>query len=259
MKLSVNDKPIIQVQPLVSIIMPSYNSELTIKESIDSIIQQSYDNWELLITDDCSSDNTQQIINQYMEKDNRINLVINKVNSGAGFSRNQSILRSSGKYIAFLDSDDIWLPNKLEKQIEFMEVGNILFSYGPYQKFSNNELRGSYFPPESVTYDQLLYGCVIGCLTVIFNAEILGRQTMPLIRKRQDMGLWLQLLKLCGKAYAIQDILAFYRVDSGMSQNKLSAAIFQWQLYREVLGLNLFKSAKYFVFYAAKGFAKYLI
>lgn len=245
--------------PLVSIVMASYNSELTIRESIDSIINQSYENWELLITDDCSIDDTQEIVRNYASLDSRISFFVNDVNSGAGFSRNESIVRSKGKYIAFLDSDDIWLPCKLEKQVKFMEDESILFSYTSYQKFSKNGLRGNYIPPLTVTYNELLYGCVIGCLTVMFNAEVLGRQTMPLIRKRQDMGLWLKLLELCGKAYALHDVLALYRVDSGMSKNKIDAALFQWKLYRDVLGLNLFKSIKCFFFYSVKGFFKYMI
>jgi len=187
--------------PLVSIIMPSYNSAKTILESINSVIEQTYTNWELLITDDGSVDNTVELLHELELSDSRINVVVNECNKGAGFSRNQSIKRSRGKYISFLDADDIWSPNKLSAQVDYMENTGVLFSYTAYQKFSVAGLGGVIIPPNRVTYNELLRGCVIGCLTAMFNAEKLGRQTMPLIRKRQDMGLWLQLLKVCSEAH----------------------------------------------------------
>ncbi|EQB8042967.1 glycosyltransferase family 2 protein [Aeromonas hydrophila] len=241
----------------VSIIMPAYNSALTIVSSIKSVQQQSHTDWELLITDDGSTDNTVELVQQLADVDPRISIEVNCVNSGAGFSRNQSINRSKGKYIAFLDADDLWLPNKLSTQVAYMEQTGALFSYTAYQKFSDAGLGGVIMPPTRVTHQQLLKGCVIGCLTVMYNAEVLGRQTMPLIRKRQDMGFWLKLLKLCGEAHGIPVVLAQYRTDSGMSQNKLNAAGYQWRLYRDVVGLNFLQSAWYFGWYAINGFIKY--
>lgn len=243
--------------PLVSIVMPSYNSSKTIKESIESVLSQDYDNWELLITDDCSSDKTVSIVNDFSSQDKRVTLIVNEVNAGAGFSRNVSIARSSGKYIAFLDADDIWMPNKLSAQVKYMEDTGVFFTYTAYQKFSENGLGSIITPPLQVTYKKLLYSNVIGCLTAMFNAEALGRQEMPLIRKRQDMGLWLKLLKKSHTAYAIPDVLALYRVDSGMTQNKLNAAKYQWEFYRNVVGLNLYQATWYFIWYAVNGFIKY--
>ncbi|MFQ1907875.1 glycosyltransferase family 2 protein [Aeromonas veronii] len=242
---------------LVSIIMPSYNSVATIIASINSVQQQDYPHWELLITDDGSIDNTVELVRKFASADPRISIVVNPVNSGAGFSRNQSITRSNGKYIAFLDADDIWLPHKLSTQVAYMEQTGALFSYTAYQKFSDAGLGGVIMPPTRVTHNQLLKGCVIGCLTAMYNADVLGRQTMPLIRKRQDMGLWLKLLTFCDEAHGIPEVLAHYRVDSGMSQNKLDAARYQWRLYREVVGLNFLRSAWYFGWYAVNGFIKY--
>lgn len=242
---------------IVSIIMPAFNSASTIIYSIQSIQQQTYPYWELLITDDCSTDETVKLVNELAKKDSRISIVVNKVNSGAGFSRNKSISRSKGKYIAFLDADDIWLPNKLMIQVDYMEKTGAVFSYTAYQKFSDAGLGGVIIPPTRVTYNKLLRGCVIGCLTAMFNAEVLGRQTMPLIRKRQDMGLWLNILKLCDEAHGIPEVLAHYRTDTGMSKNKLNAARYQWRLYRDVIGLNLFQSLWYFGWYAMNGFIKY--
>ncbi len=242
---------------LVSIIMPSYNSADTIAKSIESVQKQDYAHWELLITDDCSSDRTVEIVRQLASQDPRISIEVNSVNSGAGFSRNQSINRSSGKYIAFLDADDLWLPNKLSTQVFYMEQTGAAFSYTAYQKFSDAGLGGILMPPTRVTYKELLRGSVIGCLTAMFNAEVLGRQNMPLIRKRQDMGLWLKLLQLCKEAHGIPQVLAQYRVDSGMSQNKFNAACYQWLLYRDVVGLNFLQSVWYFGWYALNGFIKY--
>lgn len=242
---------------LVSVIMPSYNSASTIVDSIKSIQQQDYPHWELLITDDCSTDNTVELVRKLATDDPRISIEVNPVNSGAGFSRNQSINRSNGKYIAFLDADDLWLPKKLSTQVAFMEQTGAVFTYTGYQKFSEAGMGGEIIPPTRVTHNRLLYGCVIGCLTVMFNVEVLGRQTMPLIRKRQDMGLWLKLLKLCDAAHGIPQVLARYRTDTGMSQNKLNAARYQWQLYRKVVGLNWLQSAWYFGWYAVNGFIKY--
>ena len=242
---------------LVSIVMPSYNSAATIISSINSVQHQDYPHWELLITDDGSTDNTVELVQKFASEDPRISIEVNPVNSGAGFSRNQSINRSKGKYIAFLDADDLWLPTKLTTQVSYMENTGALFSYTAYQKFSDAGLGGVIMPPTNVTYNQLLYGCVIGCLTAMFNAEVLGRQTMPLIRKRQDMGLWLKLLEICGEAHGIPEVLAHYRTDSGMSKNKLNAAGYQWRFYRDVVGLNVFKSVWYFGWYAFNGFIKY--
>lgn len=246
-------------QPLVSIIMPTYNSSSTIINSIESVLLQSYDNWELIITDDCSDDNTVDIIKEMAVGEPRINITVNIINRGAGFSRNASIERANGKYIAFLDADDLWSTNKLDRQISFMEENKYLFTFTSYQMFSHLGDGKVINVPESVTYKQLLYGNVIGCLTAVYNAEALGKQKMPLIRKRQDMGLWLTLLSRCNKAYGLPDILAKYRTDSGMTQNKFNVAKYQWEFYRKVVNLGFFKSSWYFFWYAINGLIKHRV
>ncbi|TMS79720.1 glycosyltransferase family 2 protein [Pseudoalteromonas sp. S554] len=246
-----------QEQPLVSIIMPAYNAERHIAESIESVISQTYNNWELLITDDRSSDATQQIINEYAIKDQRIKLFINEQNGGAGVARNNSIKRANGRFIAFLDSDDLWLPQKLTKQISFMLSNNYAFTFTGYQKLESENLKGTVTPPQFTTYNKLLCSNVIGCLTAVYDSKVLGKHYMPLIRKRQDMGLWLNILKQTPKAYSIPDILALYRVDSGMTQNKFKILKWQWDLYRKVIGLGLFKTSIYFCSYAIRGFVKH--
>ncbi|WP_335992939.1 glycosyltransferase family 2 protein [Pseudoalteromonas sp. CH_XMU1449-3] len=246
-------------EPLVSIIMPAYNSEKYISESIESVILQTFKNWELLITDDRSSDNTQNVVEQYCAKDCRIKLYVNKENGGAGAARNNSITHAKGRYIAFLDSDDLWHPAKLEKQITFMLEHNYGLTYTSYQKFTGNSYLGVVTPPLSTNYSKLLSSNVIGCLTAIYDTEIVGKQFMPLIRKRQDMGLWLKVLKITPKAYCIRETLAYYRIDSGMTQNKFSVLKWQWRFYREVVKLNLLKACYHFSIYSIKGFIKHSV
>ena len=241
---------------LVSIITPSYNCEQVISETIGSVLSQTYQDWELLITDDKSTDKSIDIINRYVRTDSRIQLFINQENEGAGNARNNSIKHAKGRFIAFLDSDDIWLPDKLEKQINFMLSNQYAFTYTAYQKFTSEEDFGVVIPPASITYNRLLHSNVIGCLTAIYDTAYVGKQYMPLIRKRQDMGLWLNILKIVPKAYCLNEVLAKYRIDSGMSQNKLSAVKYQWKFYRNVVGLGFFRSLFVFSGYAFKGYLK---
>ena len=243
-------------EPLVSVIMPAYNAEKYISESIESVLTQSYQNWELLITDDRSNDNTQQIVEEYCVRDKRIKLFINKENGGAGVARNNSIEKAEGRFIAFLDADDQWLPEKLTKQIAFMLENNYKFTFTAYQKLESGQLKGSVTPPESINYRKLLSSNVIGCLTAIYDTQALGKLYMPLIRKRQDMGLWLDILKQVPKAYSLPDILALYRVDSGMTQNKFKILKWQWLFYRKNLNLNIFEAIQCFSVYMVRGFFK---
>lgn len=245
-------------EPLVSVIMPAYNAEKYIAQSIASVVKQGYQNWELLITDDRSNDNTQQIVKQYSNQDSRIKLFVNEKNAGAGVARNNSIKQAKGRYIAFLDSDDLWMPEKLSKQISFMQSNKVPFSYTGYQKFTGDKkLLGKIIPPVETTYNELLNSNVIGCLTAIYDRQEIGKQYMPTIRKRQDMALWLHILKLTSKAVGIQESLAYYRVDVGMSSNKIEILKWQWRLYREVEQLSVIKSLKHFVIYGLKGYLKY--
>ena len=245
-------------QPLVSVIMPAYNAEQYIAQSIESVISQTYMSWELLITDDQSKDSKQEIVKAYADRDSRIKLFISTENGGAGVARNNSIEQAKGRFIAILDSDDFWHEEKLTKQISFMLGYDVAFSFTAYQKVSADELKGVIYPPQFTTYNKLLQSNVIGCLTAIYDAEKLGKNYMPSIRKRQDMGLWLQLLKLTDKAYCLREVLAFYRVDSGMTQNKIKILKWQWRFYRDVVQLPFLKSLFYFLVYSFKATFKVL-
>lgn len=241
--------------PLVSIITPSYNSALLIVPTIKSVISQSIGDWEMIIVDDCSCDNSVEVIRSFADQDPRIKLIQLAENSGAAVARNTAIEAASGRYIAFLDSDDAWLPNKLEKQIAFMQENNYPFTFAAYDKVNESDkIFGHVGVPSKVAYSDLLKSCSIGCLTAIYDTEYFGKVYMPLIRKRQDLGLWLKLLKKTKYAYGLNETLGLYKVRSdSISANKKSAALFTWRLYRDVEQINLLKSIYYFSNYAVRG------
>ena len=161
---------------LVSIITPSYKSEKFISQTIESVLGQTYQNWEIIIVDDVSPDNSNKIIEEYSKKDSRIKLIKLEKNSGAAVARNIAIEESKGRYIAFLDADDIWKPEKLEKQIEFMRKNNYAFTYTAYEKVDENGVVfGKIGVPLKVSYNQLLRTCVIGCLTAVYDREKLAK------------------------------------------------------------------------------------
>jgi len=244
---------------LVSIITPSYNSEKFISQTIESVLSQTYKNWEMIIVDDCSTDKSREIIEEYTRKDNRIKLIKLDKNRGPAIARNRAIEEAKGRYIAFLDADDLWLPNKLEKQINFMKENNLEFTYSGYMLIDEeNNVLGEFIPPKEVTYYSILKTNPIGCLTAIYDTKKLGKIYMPNIIKRQDYGLWLKILKKIKSTKGICETLAVYRIRrNSVSSNKLEAAKYQWKIYREVEQLNLVKSIYYFIHYAYYGFKKY--
>lgn len=243
----------------VTIIMPSYNSENFIIESIESVLAQTYSNWELIIVDDCSPDDSNKIIAKYIDSDSRIKLIKLEKNSGPAVARNTAIEAANGRYIAFLDSDDVWLPNKLEKQIKFMQDNDLAFTYSSYKLVGeDNEDLGLFITKDKISYFDMLKTCSVGCLTAIYDTEKIGKQYMPLILKRQDYGLWLKILKLIGETRGILEPLATYRIrKNSVSSNKVKAAKYQWKIYREIEKLSFLKSLYYFVFYAYNGVTKY--
>lgn len=243
----------------VSIVMPSYNSLATIKDSIDSIIKQSYSNWELLITDDCSTDGTQDYLHEMVNKDPRIKVFYNSTNLGAGASRNSSIAAAEGRFIAFLDSDDSWHKDKLLRQIAFMIQNSYPLTYTWYRKVDQFGTPGGLVcSPKNVSHSQLLKSNVIGCLTAIYDTKILGKVFMPTIRKRQDMALWLNILQRVDYAWCLEEELAYYREGvNTLSSNKLKVLFSQWGFYRDYLKFDLLRSVYYFSFYIFKALKKH--
>lgn len=239
----------------VSIISPLYNSERFLPRLLCSVKNQSFQDWELIFVDDCSTDKTVEVARALASGDSRIKIIRLLSNSGAAVARNAGIEVARGRYIAFLDSDDAWLPSKLERQIDFMKANDIAFSYCAYEKINEDgTVIGRVGVPPKVSYHGLLKVCVIGCLTAMYDTEKVGKIYMPLIRKRQDLGLWLRILKVIPYAYGLQEVLAQYRVRSdSISANKMGAARYTWKLYREHERLPLLKAIYYFSFYAVNG------
>lgn len=243
---------------LVSIIMPTHNSAKTIENAVGSVLAQTYSDFELLITDDASTDSTVELVNHYTAQDGRIIVQRLSENQGAGAARNFSIKRASGEYIAFLDADDLWLPEKLEMQIEFMRDNNVLFSYTAYKKFSDKGVGGEVYPAPKTHYKRMLYANSVLTSTAVFNCDKLGKHYMPLIRKRQDLALWLDLLKSVKFAYSVGRVLTMYKTDGGMSSNKFEIIGHQWRFYKEFLGLGYLKAGQYFLGYALTSAIKYI-
>lgn len=246
---------------LVSIVMPSYNACHFIRESIESVLNQTYQDWELLITDDCSKDNSIEIVQSYVKKDSRIKLFVLDKNRGAAEARNNSIKEAKGKYIAFLDSDDIWQPSKLEQQISFMENNNLAFSFTAYDQMSEDGvlLNKVIEVPKIITYHSYLKNTIIGCLTVVINRGITGDFKMPNIKTSQDMATWLLVLKRGFKAYGLNKNLATYRlVGNSNSSKKSKAAKDVWRVYRDIEKLSVFYSCICFVGYAFNAVKKRL-
>lgn len=195
---------------LVSIIMPSYNTSQYIAETIQSVIDQSYQNWELIIVDDCSTDNTDYVVSKI--NDQRITFLKNKKNSGAAVSRNRALREAKGKWIAFLDSDDLWKPDKLEKQIQFMKKNNYQFSYTNYEEIDSNGMKKNVVVsgPKIVTKKGMFNYCWLGCLTVMYNREAIGLIQIEDIKKNNDYAMWLQVCKKAN-CYLLDEVLAEYR------------------------------------------------
>ncbi len=239
----------------VSIIMASYNSAPFIKDAIASVAGQSFVDWELLVSDDCSSDATVEIVSELARSEPRIRLLKGDRNRGPAAVRNAAIEQAEGRFIAFLDSDDLWKPEKLDRQIAFMRDQDVAFCFTSYDRINEGgRLISTHHVSKPVSYGDLLKSCVIGCLTAIYDSEKLGKMYMPEIRKRQDFGLWLKILKKVDHAVPLEESLAQYRVRSGsVSANKLVAASYTWSIYRDVEKLDLLQSAYYFSHYAYNG------
>lgn len=237
------------MEKLVSIIMPAYNCADYISESIKSVQNQSYRNWELIVADDNSTDGTVDTVRSMAADDNRIHLLETDINLvGPAAARNRAINAAQGDYIAFLDSDDIWYPDKLSRQISFMEQMGYDFTYTAYEKINE---RGEHMgvvisAPKSVNYSSMLYqGDPIGNLTVVYNAEKLGKFYVPDIKKRNDFALWLKIMHDCDRAYGLDEVLASYRVRAGsVSSTRKSKLIkYYWELYRDIERLSNIKSS----------------
>lgn len=231
---------------LVSIIMPSYNTAQYIAESIQSVLKQTYANWELIIVDDCSTDNTDEIVTSIEDK--RIRYFKNEKNSGAAVSRNKALREARGRWIAFLDSDDLWYPEKLEKQIRFMMENGYHFSYTNYSEIDEaSQPNGRMVTgPKRITKAGMYNFCWPGCLTVMYDTEAVGLVQIADIKKNNDYALW---LKVCHKAecYLLDEVLAQYRRRSGSISRHSYGTLIKWhyKLFREAEGKGILLSLFY--------------
>ncbi len=234
---------------LVSVITPVHNSEKYLRECIASVLAQTYKNWELILADDNSTDSSNTIIREFAALDPRIKHISLSENSGAGLARNKALEIAKGRFISFLDSDDVWYPEKLSRQLNFMLENNHKFTFTSYEKMNRNgkKLKNKVSAKKVVSYRRALYKNPIGCLTVIYDTAFFGRQYMSPNRKRQDFALWLRLLKEAN-AYGLDDCLACYRVRyNSISFNKLMLVKHEWKIYRHEEKLSVPQSLFYLV------------
>lgn len=250
------------VSDLVSIIMPSYNCGEYVEETIRSVQAQTYRNWEIIFMDDCSTDDTVRKVSAMKEKDPRINLFQNKMNSGAAVSRNNALHEAKGKWIAFLDSDDLWEPTKLEKQVKFMEDKGYKFSYTCYQEMdAEGVMTGvTVSGPSHVTKAGMYAFCWPGCLTVMYDRETVGLLQIEDIKKNNDYAMW---LKVCMKAdcYLLPEVLAKYRRgrSGSVSSHSIKTMIgWHYKLWHEAEKKNAIAAAYYTCLNLVCGFYKKL-
>lgn len=235
-------KPINMAQPLVSIITPMYNSSGFIEECIDSIQAQSYIHWELWLIDDASTDDTLKVINPFLEKNPRIKFLQNPKNSGTAVARNYGINHANGEFIAFLDADDLWLPQKLQVQVEVMLQTNCDICFSSYYQINEAGTKriAKVIALPNLTYKKLLKSNYVGNLTGMYNAKKLGKINSANLRKRQDWLLWLNAIKVSNKpALGINAPLALYRIrEDSMSSNKLKLIKHNYWVYKKGLGFS---------------------
>lgn len=232
--------------PLVSIVMPAYDAARFISESIDSVKNQTFRDWELLVIDDASKDETDALVKEFIQEDPRIKLHSLPVNQGAGFARNIGIKASEGDYICFLDADDLWKPHKLRTQLDFMQSNNLSLSFSSYELISEDgkSMNQMVKALDSLSFSKLLRANYIGNLTGMYKSAELGKIYCPPIRKRQDWAMWLTALKKGGEAKGIAEPLAKYRVRrDSISADKYEMLEYNYKVYRKALKFSAVKSS----------------
>lgn len=243
------------MENLVSIITPVYNSENYIGNTIKSVLEQTYGNWELIIADDCSKDNTGNIVKQI--SDPRIKYFKLEKNSGAAIARNKALEQAKGRFIAFLDADDMWKAEKLEKQLSFMIKNNIGFSFTGYEILGESENKVLKIP-NTLNYSQFMKNTIIGTLTVMFNRDLVGEVRLVNVKKDHDSMTWAKLLRNGNIAYGLNESLAYYRkVEGSISNDKIEAVKNHWKNCRQIEKLSVFRCSYYFFFYIFNAIKKH--
>jgi teichuronic acid biosynthesis glycosyltransferase TuaG len=241
-------------ESMISVIVPTYNSENYVGNTIESILKQTHTNFEVLIVDDCSTDSTQSVCKKYAQAYGNIHFFSLDRNSGSATARNLGIEKAKGRYISFLDSDDLWHPRKLEKQLNFMQKNNASISHHDYLRFnvSSKKFLSIRKSKDKVSYADLASGNTIGCCTVMYDTKKIGKVLMePSLRTRQDLHCWMQILKKVPHSLNCKEALATYNIrENSISSNKLKAATQFWKIIRVVEKLPLARSLFYFSLYA---------
>ena len=230
---------------LISVITPTYNCAKFIEYTIESVRAQSYKQWEMIIVDDCSTDNTKKIVDKFIKEDNRIKYFCLENNSGAAIARTKAMELAKGEYMAFLDSDDIWPEDKLKKQLIFMKQNGFSFTCTAYEQIDEdgNSLNRIIQTVSKADYNRVLLDCPVGNSTVMYNVEKMGKFEVPNIRKRNDDALWLQMLKKEKYIYGMNSVLMKYRIrQNSISSNKFKVIKYHWILYRDIEHLSISRS-----------------
>ncbi len=247
------------LEPLVSIITPAYKAAEYIPETIESVLSQSYKNWEMIIVDDCSPDGLNEVVTTYTKKDKRVKLLCHDVNKGVEQARQTALDHSKGEFIAFLDSDDLWDPNKLKLQVNFMLKKDLAFSYTSYRRMSvsGDKVSAPIKLPNKITYDQLLSNTCIATLTVMLSREKVWPIKFELNTGYDDFVLWLSILKRGHEAKLLDKSLSYYRVmEASISSNKKRALGWVWHILRNIEGLSFFRSLLCLTGYAVRAYMR---
>lgn len=237
---------------LVSIVSPVYKAEAFIEKTIRSVMNQTYPHWEYILVDDCSPDNSAAIIQELMKEDDRIKYVKLAQNEGAAVARNTGIEHAQGQYIAFIDSDDVWKPHKLETQLRAMKENDYAFTYTNFEPLTEEGevISNGVVLPEKLNYTGLLKNTAIACSTVVIDREVIGDFRMPLVRKGQDTATWLKILRKHDYAYLVNEPLGQYRqVEGSISSDRIGALKRTWNTYYRLEKLPLPKAIYYFCYY----------
>lgn len=246
--------------PSISIIMPAFNSKNTIKYSIESVLSQTFIDFELIICDDGSKDNTIDIIKYYQNEDNRIRLIKNKFTKGAAGARNSCIQASTSRYICFLDSDDLWAPEKLEKQINFMKKHKIAMTHSDYVMFDTKNNKKTIICPQAIGFSNIIKKCDIGCLTVMLDKKLIPYDISFPYTPKEDYALWVYLMKNGIKSYNFGKCSSFYRKqEQSLSSSKFKEIKKQWFVLKHIAQLNFINRVKCISLYSINGFKKHFL
>ena len=254
-------QPVSTMQPQVSIITPLYNGARFLPQTIESVLRQTYPDWEMLIINDGSTDNGEAIAQQYAQQDSRIQ-VFTQSNRGSAAARNNGIRRAKGRYIALLDADDLWEPAFLEMQLKLMKEKQCQLVCGAHKRIdaNNKEILKPFFPPEKITHTDLLKTCSITCLTGLYDTQKYGKIYLHenFRSLRDDYIYWLEIIRMTGVAYGNQQIVGSYRIlNDSVSRSKQKVIKPQYRVYREVEKMSILKSLYYLIQWAIRGAIKY--